>query len=316
MKKLLTLSLLALLGCATSSVETKSTSLALDEQLKQKAKSMNVTVHGVLETELKASQCQPAISKLKGKWNWVDAVNAGNICFKAHDLDAVEKLAADLATHDTSTPWGPYFFARVALDKGQLDRALWMVELSLRRAPDFGVTHYLKGQILWARKEYKEASTSFEKSVTYDNGIGPAHLILAQLYLRDQDYNKAAPQFESALKLLPDNMVALSGVAETQLHLNSPTLALDAFVRLSELDSSDGQYLSHIGALYEGALNNPERALNAYQKLHDMIKAGKVRKNIDPDNDSKIKELQAALNKARSIASENQKSASAKGDGK
>jgi len=316
MKKLiLFIGLVALTNCSTAPVEKKLSSDALDEQLKQKAKSMNVSVHGVLETELKSSQCQPAVGKLKAKWNWVEAVNAANLCFKAHDLETVENLASELAVHDTSTPWGPYFFARVALERNQLDRALWMAELSLRRAPDFGVTHYLKGQILWARKEFKEATLSFEKSVTYDTGIGPAHLILGQLYLRDQDYDKAAPQFESALKLLPDNTVALNGQAEVGLHLNVPEKSLAAFVRLSEIDSTDGQYLSRIGALYEGALNNPERALNAYQRLHDLIKAGKIKKNIDPDNDSKIKELQAGLNKARSIASDDSKTAPSKGGG-
>jgi tetratricopeptide (TPR) repeat protein len=242
-------------------------------------------------------------------------VNAANVCFKAHDLNSVEFLASELGTHDTSTPWGPYFFARVALERDQLDRALWMVELSLRRAPDFGVTHYLKGQILWARKDFKEATSEFEKSVVFDDGIGTAHLILGQVYLRDQDYADAAPQFLSALKTLPDNIIALNGQAESQIHLNSPSAALEAYVRLSELDSADGQYLTKIGALYEGALNNPERALNAYQKLHDLIKSGKVKKNIDLDNDSKIKELQAALNKARSVASDDQKSASSKGGG-
>src|SRR5262249_34317268 len=146
--------------------------------------------------------CSILVSKVHGSWNWLDAVNAANSCFKTHELSTVEDLANELAIRDTSTPWGPYFLSRVALDRGQLDRALWMAELSLKRAPNFGVTHYLKGQILWSRKDYKEATASFEKSVQLDEGIGPAHLILGQIYLRDQDFDRAAPQFASALRLL------------------------------------------------------------------------------------------------------------------
>lgn len=294
---------LALASCSTVTVEKKVDSSSLDDRLKQKAKEMKVTVHGILEADMKGVSCSVAMGKVKAKWNWLDAVNAANSCFKARDFVSVEELGNKLSVQDTSTPWGPYFLARVALEKNQLDRALWMVELSLKRAPEFGVIHYLKGQILWARKDYKEATIAFEKSISYDNGIGPAHLILGQLYLRDQEYSKAAPQFETALKFLPDNISALNGQAESQARLNNPAQALDAYVRLSEVDSSDGSYLTHIGELYEGALNNPQRALNAYQRLHDMVKAGKILKNIDPDNDSKIKELQAAIQKSRAVAS-------------
>jgi tetratricopeptide (TPR) repeat protein len=305
--------ILIAMGCATAPEEKAATKSALDERLLQKSKQMNVSVHGILENDLKGQPCSQAVAKVKAKWSWKDAVAAANSCFKSRDMEAVEALGQDLCTKDTSTPWGPYFLARVALQRNQLDRALWMVELSEKRAPDFGVIHYLAGQILWERKEFKEATAEFEKSVSFDQGLGPAHLILGQVYLRDQEYDKAAPQFNLALKYLPDNIVALSGQAESLLHLNNPSGALDSYVKLSELDSGDGQYWTRIGALYEGALNNPERALNAYQRLHDLVKAGKIKKNIDPDNDSKIKELEALLTKNRSVASE--KKTAQKGEG-
>lgn len=296
------------LGCATVSTDKKIDTQALDERLKQKAKSMNMTVHGVLESDYKGTSCGPAVSKVNLNWNWSDAVNAANLCFKARDYNAVETLANQLAIHDTSTPWGPYFFGQVALERGQLDRALWMAELSVRRAPEFGVTHYLKGQVLWAREEYKSATTEFEKAVSYDEGIGPAHLLLGQVYLRDQDYERAAEQFSAALKYLHDNIFALNGQAESEMHMNNPSRALDAYVRLTDVDETDGRYLTRIGELYEGPLNNPERALHAYQKLHDLTKAGRIAKNVDPDNDSKIKELQATLEKSRAVASTQEKS--------
>jgi len=295
------------LGCATVSTDKRIDTQALDERLKQKAKSMNMTVHGVLESDYKGVQCAPAVSKVNSNWNWSDAVNAANLCFKARDYNAVETLANQLAVKDTSTPWGPYFFGQVALERGQLDRALWMAELSVRRAPEFGVTHYLKAQVLWAKEEYKSATSEFEKAVSYDEGIGPAHLILGQVYLRDQDYVRAAEQFSAALKYLHDNIFALNGQAESEDHLNNPARALDAYVRLTDVDGTDGHYLTRIGELYEGSLNNPERAMHAYQKLHDLIKAGKITKNIDPDNDSKIKELQTTLEKSRAVASSQDK---------
>lgn len=297
--------LLWIAACATIPSEKKIDNQALDERLKQKAKSMNMTVHGVLETDFttKGTQCTPAVSKVKANWTWSDAVNVANICFKARDFSAVEGLANELAVRDTSTPWGPYFFAQVALERGQLDRALWMAELGVKRAPEFGVTHYLKGQVLWARQEYKSATSEFEKAISYDDGIGSAHLILGQVYLRDQDYSRAGVQFSTALKYLPDNVTALNGQAESQLRLNNPTQALDAYLRLTDVDENNGLYLTHIGELYEGALNNPERAMHAYQKLHDLVKAGKVTKNIDPDNDSKIKELKTMIEKSRAVAS-------------
>jgi len=304
------------LGCTTISTEKKIDTQALDERLKQKAKSMNMTVHGVLESEFKGTQCSPAVTKVNSNWNYSDAVNAADICFKGKDFEAVETLANKLSVHDTSTPWGPYFLGQVALVRGQLDRALWMAELSIRRAPEFGVTHYLKGQVLWAREEYKAATGEFEKAVSFDDGMGPAHLLLGQVYFRDQDYSRAAVQFASALKYLPDNVLALNGQAESEMELNNPTLALEAYIRLTDVDESDGRYLTRIGEIYEGPLNNPERAVHAYQKLHDLVKAGKITKNIDPDNDSKIKELQTILEKSRAVASTKTKKSSTEGGAK
>ncbi len=303
MKAVILAGLIFSLGCATAPTQKVTEGAGLDDRLKQKAKTMNVTVHGVLENQVKGAQCSTAISKVNGHWKWADAVVAANMCLRNHDFHSVEKLANQLAVRNTSTPWGPYFFAQVAFINHDLDRALWMVELSLKRAPEFGIIHYLKGQVLWARDDFKMATTEFETAVSLDEGIGPAHLLLGQVYLRDQDYSNATGQFSAALKTLPDNVYALNGKAECELHLNNPDQALEAYVRLTDLDESDGRYLTQIGALYEGPLNNPERAMHAYQKLHDMIKAGKITKNIDLDNDSKIKELQAMLERSRALAS-------------
>jgi tetratricopeptide (TPR) repeat protein len=290
------------MGCVTTAPKVTSHT-ALDETLKLKEKKSNVSVKGVLESELKGASCSVGVSKLKIKWNWKDAVAVADSCLKNHDFNNVEFVSKELSLRNTFTPWGPYFYGQVALERGELDRALWMSELSLKRAPEYAVLHYLNGQIHWARKDYSQAVASFEKSVAYDDSLGSAHLILGQVYIQDQDFKKASAHFALALKASPNSIQALVGQAESEYKLNHYLVSVAAFSRLAQLDKTDGRYLSMLGRIYEGPLNDQEKALESYLLLQDRIKTGKVTKNADPENDSKVKELLASVQKQRHIAS-------------
>src|SRR5262249_20898302 len=101
------------------------------------------------------------------------------------------------------------------------------------------------------KKDYKSSVESFEKAVAFDDTNLPAHLFLGQVYFRDQDFSKASKHFYSVLKSVPRDPIALSGLAESQLHENNPQGALDAYTRLAEAFPHDGQYLSRMGEIYE-----------------------------------------------------------------
>jgi tetratricopeptide (TPR) repeat protein len=297
-----------LASCATSQTMTTNDSTggkAAEAALAEKSKTYKQSIHGVSENELKGGMCAHYYLQVKAKWDWKQAVEGANSCWKMKETARVEELGNMLATHDPSAPWGPYYLGLVAKQKGELERALWMTELALKRGSEAGVIHHLKGQILWMKKDYKGAVVSFERALELDSGDTAAHLFLGQVYFRDQDFSRASKHFYAVLKEEPRHTVALTGLAESQLRENNPQGALDAYTRLAEANPRDGQYLSRIGEIYETVLNDLPQALNTYRQLQMGARSGRITRNIDPQNDAKIRELGVTLNQSqkRSVAS-------------
>ena len=257
----------------------------------------------IVEGDVKPGQCYKMLTKIKTQWSWKDAVDSANACMRAKDFQHVEEIGNELAVREPAAPWGPYYLGLAARESGNLERALWMAELALKRAPEIGVLHYLKAQILWTKKDYKASVDDFEMAVRFDDENLPAHLFLGQVYFRDQDFSRASKHFYSVLKIEPRHPIALSGLAESQLHENNPQGALEAYTRLAEAYPHDGQYLSRMGEIYENVMNDVAGALGVYRQLQAGVHSGMISKNVDSQNDSKIKELELAMRKSRAVAS-------------
>jgi tetratricopeptide (TPR) repeat protein len=301
------ISVLTLVGCASGPVKEKADLVA-----QQKAKLYKKSIRSVPQSDIRGGACTRLAAKVKGQWDWKEAVETAGTCMQAKEYAKVEEIGNELATRTPAAPWGPYFLALAAREKGEIERATWMSELALKRAPDLGLLHYLKGQIQWTKKEFTPAVASFERSLELDNANWPAHLFLGQLYFRDQNYAKASKHFYEVLKSMPRHSIALSGLAESQIHENNPYGALDAYARLAETYPKDGQYLSRTAEIYENVLNDLPRALATYRNLRGQFKAGRVQKNVDPEIESKIKELEIATRDSRSVATQNEKGGKSK----
>ncbi len=299
--KYLLISMLALTACATTqpvTQDSKPRELNLAAVPKEEIKKFNDPIRSIAESQIKNPNCSKLFTKVKGKWNWRDAVEASTACLKTRETLRVEDLAQDLAQKEPLSPWGPYFLAVTSKDRGELDRAMWFVELALHRAPESGVVHYLRGQILWNKKDFGPAVSAFEKASQFDDSILPAHLLLGQIFFRDQDFTKASLHFYSVLKVEPRNKTALYGYAESQIEEKNPQAAVDAYARLNDTDPTDGQYLARLAEIQESILHNNAEALGLYKQLKQNIKSGRVVKNIDADVDSKIKQLEGAVQRA------------------
>jgi tetratricopeptide (TPR) repeat protein len=301
--------LTSLLGMASFQIacSVAPTKVDVADQLQEKTKIYKITVKSVSESDVKPGQCYRQVTQLKAQWNWKQAVTAANSCMRSKDFQHVEEMGNELAVREPAAPWGPYYLGLAARENGNLERALWMAELALKRAPDVGVLHYLKAQILWSKKDYKAAVSELELTVNDDETNLPAQLFLGQIYFRDQDFSRASQHFAAALKINSNHVGALSGLAEAQLHENNPQGALESFGRLTEIDPHDGQYLSRMGEIYESVLNDIPGALGAYHQLQIGVRAGKISKNVDPQNDAKVRELEISVQKSRALASTQEK---------
>ncbi len=305
--KILAMGVCVLASTACTMAPVKKQALVGDSKLMETAREYKRTVQSVPEVQLQGASCTNAATAVKTHWDWKEAVVAADSCLKARDLKRAEDIGKELSIREPSAPWGPYFLASVARDRKELERALWMSELAMKRAPEVGVVHYLKGQILWNKKEYAAAVYCFEKSTEMDPTLIPAHLFLGKIYFRDQEYSNASRHFYAVLKIDPKHPVALTGLAESQLHDKNTRGALEAYQRLADAYPTDGQYLSRVAEIYEQGLNDIPQALITYKILKTQIQMSRIQKNVDTQIDSKIKELELATRKTRALASTEEK---------
>jgi tetratricopeptide (TPR) repeat protein len=102
-----------------------------------------------------------------------------------------------------------------AMQKNDLDLALKSVQGKLAKNPNDAALLYLQGDIL-AQKgfapdtpEFAIALRSAKKAVALQPALGPAHGVLAKLYLRNGNYKAAAGECRVALKIDPTDQTAL-----------------------------------------------------------------------------------------------------------
>jgi tetratricopeptide (TPR) repeat protein len=133
-------------------------------------------------------------------------------------LDQYDKAEADFEKANDLDPNQSMSTAAqglAAMQKNDLDRALASVQERLTRRPNDAALLYLQGDIL-AQKgvapgspEFDSARRSAKKAVSLQPTLGPAHGVLAKLYLRAGQYKEAAEQCRIALKIDPKDQTAL-----------------------------------------------------------------------------------------------------------
>ncbi|MCB0389853.1 MAG: hypothetical protein KDD58_01110 [Bdellovibrionales bacterium] len=157
--------------------------------------------------------CPTDIKTLKDK-KWTLLLDYANACVSRKQWKMVETIGRKL-TEDTSfSPWGAYYLSIVAEVNGQMDRAFWLIELSLKKSPQMAILYYQKGRLHWKNKEYGLSVENFEKSIDLNIGIVEPHMFLAQIYFRDQELKMAKMHYEKALAIDSRTSEALIGLAK------------------------------------------------------------------------------------------------------
>ena len=121
---------------------------------------------------------------------------------KAYDLDPSQSLSAAAQ-------------GLAAVQQNDLDRALAGVQEKLARKPMDPILLYLQGDILTQKgaepgsADFQTAMRSAKKAVALRPTLGPAHSVLAKLYLQSGRYPEAAAQCRKALEIDPKDQTAL-----------------------------------------------------------------------------------------------------------
>ena len=102
-----------------------------------------------------------------------------------------------------------------AVNANDLDRALATVQTKLKRTPADATLLYLEADVLIKKgaepgsPEFQQALRSARKAVALRPTLGPAHTVLAKLYLQTGRYSDAAEQCRKALAIDPKDQTSV-----------------------------------------------------------------------------------------------------------
>jgi tetratricopeptide (TPR) repeat protein len=252
---------------------------------------------------MKSESC-PLDKKVETEKNWKKLMSYANACIAKNQWSMVEMIGEKLSQTEPDAPWGAYYLSVASEKAGHTERALWMIDLALKKADGIGILRYQKGRILWERQFYKEGIAEIEKALTVDQGIKDAHLFLGQVYLRELDFKKATEHFQKVLNMESSNYQAMVGLANCYVELEKNQEALGLLSHaISDYPRSIDLRLQEI-YVYENLLKQPESALDKYKKLQNLLASKKVDGSVPFDMSEKIKTLEVEAQKMRQIASQ------------
>jgi tetratricopeptide (TPR) repeat protein len=159
-------------------------------------------------------------------------------------LDKYDKAQADFERANDLDPNQSMSTAAqglAAMQKNDLDRALQSVEEKLANNPNDPALLYLQADIL-AQKgaapdspEFATAIRSARKAVALQPTLGPAHAVLAKLYLRKGNFKAAAEECRVALKIDPADQTALYRLIQALQKSGDKTETPELVKRLADL---------------------------------------------------------------------------------
>lgn len=288
---------LILTGCAS----TSTTSISGLSQTRTSSDTFLRAVSVIPVESANKSNCRTPKAKF-AKIKWRDLVNEANSCVAVAKWSAVYDLGSELAQRDVNSPWGPYYLSLHAESERLFDRALWMLEHSIKRAPQVGLFYYQKGRILWKRDDFKDATDNLAKAIQLDTNLIDGHLFLGQIFFRDQDYSRAARHFQAVLRVRPKDPTALMGLAECQIQSSDARGALDLIERGKRNYPNESIFALREAFVHEAMLNDVSKAIDLYKTIAQAYQSGTYTRPLDFSLAQKIRDLEMSVRGNRAIA--------------
>lgn len=286
----------SLIGCATGGNGTGATKGALGASDPRKQVYLTGIQGHSPRLESQRSSCPSADKQLDGQ-SWQRLMGYADACVVAKNYAQTEKLANLMATHDPLSPWGPYFLGLVAEAQNDFPRALWMIELALKKAPQSGLIQYQQGRLLFALDDIAGSVRAFRQAVQLDPELTEANLALGHILFREQYWSEALPYLEKGLEKDRKNVLALIAAAECHLQKSDFKIAAEYLDRAQDLDPRRSSVRLRLAEVQEEKLKEYGKALSSYKDLRSMALRKRLDQTVSVDLDSRIKHLEQLVAK-------------------
>jgi tetratricopeptide (TPR) repeat protein len=169
-----------------------------------------------------------------------------------------------------------------------------MIELALKKSPRQAILIYQKGRIFWGMGEFAQAAEVYNQALKENPRFVDAHIFLAQLYFRDQDFGRAAKHFATVMDLQPDNVMGTVGLAETRLQQGQAKVAVELYEKAVNQAPRQVSYRLKLAELYEVSMKDYSQALSTYRRIKSiMAEARSSSEEVPFDINEKIRRLES-----------------------
>lgn len=277
-------SALLLVGCASSN---KSGEKKADVPVP----TYNEKVGAVTVSDLRPSQNCPADGKWEGP-DWRKAVAFANACVKAKDFRKVELIGNYLAIHAHLTPWGAYYMSIAAEARKDIPRAIWMLELALKKAPNEGIFHYQLGRLHWELGDDQLALKELKLASDLNSSLVDAHYVMGQMALNKENYSEAEKLFRKVMANEANHWPTAMGMATLRMKTKDWVKAETALEEAIRMNPRSTKARLALAQVQEIQLKKMQQALSTYKELRSQVQARKTDEPVSIDLESKIKSLE------------------------
>ena len=159
--------------------------------------------------------------------------------FEAGSLDQAEKTVNDAAAIDADNPALHLMAGRIALERGQLERAFRLFELSAELAPNHSDTFYFQGVVLQRWHQYDAALTAYQRAYQLKADDASRLLAVTETMVELNRVDEAIALLEEKKHYFDQNAGVRAMLGHLYQMKGEPRLAVENFRQAMMLDQEN-----------------------------------------------------------------------------
>lgn len=261
------------------SKEEKAQSLQ-DVRSVDKTYSSNINLATTLEKVRTKYSCKE-YRQLK-KTAWKDLLEAGYSCIDQKKWIELSEIAKILSHNHLKAPWGPYYRSIVAENKRDFSRALWMINLAEKKAPENSIILYQKARLLWTMGDETESYKLMEKVVKLNPKNFDALFFLGKIQYRDREFADAIHYFEKVYRYKRKDAAFRASLAESYFFEKKYKKSIDHYKAAASGQELNASLFYKIGLAYKN-LKKYDSAKNYFEKAISQRRKGRSLASFSDD---------------------------------
>lgn len=282
-----------MIGCASTS-SSPSSSNAASTKLEPVKPSYSEKSTAIGVQAIKPSVSCPSEAKWESS-DWRKSVSFANACVKSKDWGKVERIGEYLAKSAHLTPWGPYFLSLAAHSRKDYPRAVWMLELAIKKAPEEGLFHYQMGRLAWDQGDEVSALKEMKLASDLNPSLVDAHYVVGYLAMQKGDLSEGEKRLKKALAVDPRHLPTVMAIATLRMKSNDWEKSESALEEAIQLNPRSAKARLALAQVREIQLKKTEAALQSYKELRTLAGQKKLDESLNINLDEKILSLEKSI---------------------